>query len=175
MKNILKNIAIVLILVGVFASCTNKEELSDNVPYKSCPCDEVKSQQEILAEGSITQGKAYLVNYSPWDKTFPPFEINENYPVFFIILDSKLDISVLFVCGDTGMPGPPLICRICNMPDFVNEWNIPENGHIIVNFTGIMYKTHEQEQNLQFYSQNESPSDSFVLSQNFILTSLKKR
>jgi len=137
---ILKPIAIVLMLVGSFCSCTENGE----VPYKPCPCDEEKPMLEIQ---QFPQGEAYLFkDYIP-----EPMAIQINnkiysdpYPkVCWIVYDSKTDVAIIRIaniCLNSKDDCLLRIGQICNFPDYVKEWAIPENG-CKVDIEGISYES----------------------------------
>ena len=130
---IFNHVAIVLILAGNFYSCAKRAESSGDVPYKPCLCDEEK---HLWGEG-LFKGEAYLF------KDFIPEQIKKQindelseieHRVNWFVFDSNTNaanftsVKECFSYGD-----------ICNFPDFVKDWYIPENG-CKVYFEGFFYE-----------------------------------
>lgn len=164
---------ILLILAVSFSYCSKRGESGGDVPYKFCPCDEDKSSFEH--EGSFCQGKAYLVRDSiPKDQEFPQLEVNKDNPQFsktaIFIIDSKSNFNCLFIGGFMSAS----LDRVCNIPDFVYHWNIPENGYIIVYFEGTIYKTCEHKSYQQCCGYDASSMGGLLFSYDLILKKFKK-
>jgi len=133
---ILRLIAIMLVLTGNISSCAERDELGGDVPYKPCPCEK---EMPLLETQHLSRGKAYLFRDSISKQMLYQMysELsNATQVVSWIVFDSKKDSATLTIGG-----GPILnICVICNFPNFVKEWKIPQNG-CKVYFEGVMYES----------------------------------
>jgi len=127
-----------IVLMVSLSSCVQKAVVEESdegvkVPYVPCTCEE-----NPLAELQFSQLEAYLLKDSIPKQI--DFEIrSELYEsskeVCWIVFDSKTNNAILTVGGGAIRN----ICEICNFPDFVKEWNIPQNGCKIY-FEGLTYQ-----------------------------------
>ena len=136
MKKFSFTIIVLLISAGSFCSCMEKTDKDEtgNVIYKPCLCEEDKS----LAELQFHQGEAYMFKDSIPERM--DYQIrtelsDASYAIYWIVFDSKTYSACLTV-GEKSIRN---ICEICNFPDFIREWDIPENG-CKVYFEGIAYE-----------------------------------
>ena len=142
--SILKHAAIALLMVGSFSCSQNKQneesgkfswsekktvDNKGNAFYEPCPCEEDRS----LYRYQIPNGEATLFiveSEEPWEGTY-----GIKYP--WIVFEPQKNIATLFYHsyerGDI-----PIIGKICNFPDAVKKWDIPEKG-CKVDFEGITY------------------------------------
>ena len=164
-SQIIKLVALIALLTGGFSSCTEKEELGGDVPYKPCPCEKEMPLWEIQ---QFPRGEAYLfkdsipiqmVNKINTEMYLDPFP-----KICWIVYDSEIDDACINI-GNLFYPDGGSISSIgsiCNFPDFAKEWIIPENG-CKVNLEGIMYEPCNID------------GTANVVRINYVLTSLKRK
>jgi len=117
----MKRIIFLAVAAGILSSCAKKSDSGGEVPYKPCPCEEVKTMLDKF------QGEAYFFrDFIPEqeDLQIRTELSNGSHKVYWIVFDSKTGLSELTV-GQGVQRG---IGEICNFPEFAEEWNIPENG-----------------------------------------------
>ena len=165
----------VLFLAGSFVSCSVRGETdSEEVPYKPCPCDE----GNFSKEGTSLHGEAYLFRDSiPFQQMLTIIHdnvySNKNSPFgswSCFIFDTKKNMICLYTTGHMNVS----ICRVCNFPDFGVEWIIPENGYIVVNYSGTLYESCEHKPFQDCFG-FKTYGDNFYFGFDFILTSLKRK
>ena len=117
-------ISVLLLAVSSF-SCSEKEDTGGDVPYKPCPCH---NGEERPYPAQFPEGIALLFRDS-----MPPYIHFEVILSSYIVFDSKTNNAKI-----TMFRAGVHYSEICNFPEFVKKWNIPEKG-CLVYFKGIAY------------------------------------
>jgi hypothetical protein len=135
MKNILKLIAMLLILTSSFTCEKTETEIDDIVPYAPCSCEDKEQANLIFSPGEALLFKDYIPEQIQKEMHEELYQEGNKTGLKWIVYDSKTDTVCLYV----GLSNMLCIHEICNYPDFAKEWNIPQNGQKVY-YDGIAYQ-----------------------------------